>query len=209
MDHHALIIDNTDVLIHQIPEAFCFQGLPSMDSMRGAMRFSPTGYVYNLPSANTVTAVGREVNLSSCYLTWQWNYYHGTSMTSMQSNMCKLMNSFCHFRLPEDLDQHFMDVELELYGSVWDLLCMCAASPDSLPILPCLLFAVKEQSFERCYKRHFLREPCRWGVNNGLTAECNWDPVLFDSFRRAWRGSSMADDCIRVAADASSAASAP
>lgn len=69
MDHHALIIDNTDVLIHQIPEAFCFQGLPSIDSMRGAMRFSPTGYVYNLPSANTVTAVGREVNLSSCYLT--------------------------------------------------------------------------------------------------------------------------------------------
>lgn len=30
--------------------------LPSMDSMRAAMRFSPTGYVYNLPSANTATA---------------------------------------------------------------------------------------------------------------------------------------------------------
>lgn len=30
--------------------------LPSMDSMRVAMRFSSTGFVYNLPSANTATA---------------------------------------------------------------------------------------------------------------------------------------------------------
>lgn len=29
-----------------------------MDSMRVAMRFSSTGFVYNLPSANTATAVG-------------------------------------------------------------------------------------------------------------------------------------------------------
>lgn len=51
---------NKDVIRPVADSIICkmSQGLPSMDSMRVAMRFSSTGFVYNLPSANTATAVG-------------------------------------------------------------------------------------------------------------------------------------------------------
>ena len=97
-------------------------------------------------------------------------------------------------------------------GTVWDLLCMCVASPDSLPYLTMFVVCSKRTKFRTMLQAPLFERTMQMGVNNGLTtltAECNWDPVLFDSFCRAWRGSSMADDCIRVAADASSAASAP
>lgn len=43
-----------------------------MDNMKVAMRFSPTGFVYNLPSANTATMVRLR---QQDHNQWKCNYF--------------------------------------------------------------------------------------------------------------------------------------
>ena len=144
--------------------AICFQGLPSMDSMRVAMRFSPTGYVYNLPSANTVTAVGREVNLSFCYLTWRWSIMEYPLLCCKATKQHYIYNvqtdefllPFFDWKKIWTVIIYFMDLDLELHG-IYFAFVPLHLTP--YPVSICILsyHGVKRpQGFESCYKRHYF-----------------------------------------------------